>query len=56
MRRCLAQNHRLQLAKAIQGGCAQRLELINPAGEQLGQLRLGAVHSEAPLQQLQFFG
>ena len=56
MRRCLAQNHRLQLAKTIQGGCAQWLELIHPAGEQLGQLRLGAVHPEAPLQQLQFFG
>ena len=49
MRRCLAKDHRLQLAKTIQGGCAQWLELIHPAGEQLGQLRLGAVHPEAPL-------
>ena len=56
MRCCLAQNYRLQLAQAIQGGCAQWLELIHPAGEQLSQLRLGAVHPEAPLQQLQFFG
>ena len=32
------------------------LELINSAGEQLGQLRLGSVHPEAPLEQLEFFG
>ena len=56
MRRCLPKNHRLQLTQAIQGRCAQGLELINSAGEQLGQLRLGPVHPEAPLQQLQFFG
>ena len=56
MRRCLSQDRQFQLANAIQACCAQLLELINPAGEQLDQLRLGAVHPEAPLQQLQFFG
>ena len=56
MRLCLAQDHRFQLTQAIQGRCAQGLELINSAGEQLGQLRLGSVHPEAPLQQLEFFG
>ena len=55
MRRGFPQDHRFQLAQAIQGLRAQRFELINSAGEQLGQLRLGTVHPEAPLQQLQFF-
>ena len=53
---CLAQDHRFQLTQPIQGRCAQGLELINSAGEQLGQLRLGSVHPEAPLEQLEFFG
>ena len=44
-----------ELAQAIQRLRAQRFELIDAVCEQLGKLCLGAMHTEAPLQQLQFF-
>lgn len=52
----LAEEHRPQLLEPPQGVGPQRLQLIKPLGEELGQGGLGAMHPETPLQLTQFGG
>ena len=50
------QNHRSQGLDALEGVAAQRLQVVEPLGEELGQLRLRAVHAEATVQGPELFG
>jgi hypothetical protein len=50
------QNHRPQNLKPGEGVGPQRLELVQPLTEELGQPRLGAMNTEAPPQFAELMG
>ncbi|CAI8153528.1 MAG: Uncharacterised protein [Synechococcus sp. CC9902] len=52
----LPQDHGLELAKLRKGVVPDRFNPVHPPGHQLGQLVLGAMHSETTLQLLEFGG
>ena len=49
-----AEDHRPHFLEPTESMVAQGLQLVDAVAEQLGQPRLGSVHSETPLQFLQF--
>ena len=49
-------DHRFQPVQSRQRVCTERLELINPSGEQLSQSSLRSVDAKSALQMFELFG